>query len=155
MDRYEIIQELKGVIGDYLGKCGLDLVDLTYRYEGRNLFLRVLLDKPEGGISLDDCAQLNNEISVILDEKNILKERYILEVSSPGLDRSLIEKKDFLRCIDREVKIFLKEPMGGKTEIDGLLIKVEEDTVGVDTASGIMYIPLAKINKAKQIIKIN
>lgn len=80
----------------------LDLVDIIYRYEGRGLVLRVLVDKPEGGITLDECAGLNNEISRILDEKDMLQQRYILEVSSPGLDRPLNSKNDFLRCINKE-----------------------------------------------------
>lgn len=152
MDRETLINELSGIIGDYLKGKGLDLVDLIYRYEGRDLFLRILLDKPQGGVSLDDCAQLNNEISKILDEKDILQERYILEVSSPGLDRPLKQKSDFLRCINRKIKIFLNESINGKMEIEGVITKVEDDTVYIEVKREVIAIPLSKINKAKQII---
>lgn len=153
MDRETLINELTNIISDYLKSQKLDLVDLIYRYEGRDLFLRLLVDSPEGGISLDECAQLNNEVSNILDQKEILEERYILEVSSPGIDRPLKTKSDFLRCIDRNVKFFLNEPMSGKIELDGIVIKVEDDAVYIDINGNIMKIPLIKINKAKQIVE--
>lgn len=152
MDRRALIEELKVIIQDYLKDKNLDLVDIIYRYEGRDLVFRVLVDKPEGGITLGECAYLNIEISRILDEKDILQARYILEVSSPGLDRPLETKQDFLRCINKPVKLFLNEPINGKLEWDGVISEVENDSVYIDTSSQILEIPLSKINKAKQVI---
>jgi ribosome maturation factor RimP len=152
MDRQAIIEELKVIIEDYLKSQSLDLVDFIYRYEGRNLVLCILIDKPEGGISLGECAFHNQNISRILDEKNILQIRYILEVSSPGLDRPLKTKSDFLRCINKRVKCFLSEATKDKIELDGMIIKVEDDSVYIDIDGDTIEIPLAKINKAKQII---
>lgn len=152
MDRQTIINELKNIIGDYLKTQGLDLVDFIYRYAGREFILRIVADKPEGGISLDECAYLNNEISKILDQKNILQERYILEVSSPGLDRPLMVKNDFLRCINKKARFFLSECIECKKELEGVILKVEDDTVFIDIEGRTVGIPLAKIIKAKQII---
>ncbi len=153
MDRQEIISELTNTIQDFLINQGLDLVDLMYRYEGRNFILRILVDRPQGGITLDECAYLNNEISRILDEKNILQERYILEVFSPGMDRPLKTKSDFLRCIDTRVRFFFKEPIiDGKTELEGLIIEVREDSVCADIEEKRIEIPLSKITKAKQVL---
>jgi ribosome maturation factor RimP len=152
MNRQQISAELKNIIGDYLKNQGLDLVDLIYRYEGRDLILRVLVDKPEGGITLDECARLNSQISEILDEKDILQARYILEISSPGLDRTLKTKNDFLRCMNRRVRFFLNETVNAKLEWEGTISKVDEDKIFINTDVGVMGIPLAKINKAKQVI---
>jgi len=152
MDRQTVITELTGIIGDYLKSQGLNLVDFIYRYQGRSLFLRILVDKPESGISLDECAELNTRVSRILDEKDILRQRYILEVSSPGLDRSLKTKNDFSRCINRKAKFFLLESIKGKIELDGIINKVEGDSVYIDIDGEIIEIPLVKINKAKQIL---
>lgn len=152
MDRQEIISELTNIIGDYLKDRGLDLIDLIYRYEGRGLFVRILVDKPEGGISLEECAQLNNEISNLLDQKDIPEQRYILEVSSPGIDRPLKTKHDFLRCMNREVRFFLNEPINGRIELEGIILKVEDDAVYIDLDKQSIRIPLSQINKAKQIV---
>ena len=154
MDRQETLQELKSLLGDYLKAQELDLVDLIYRYEGRNLFLRILVDKPRGGINLEECARLNNEINRILDEKEILKTRYILEVFSPGLDRPLLTRSDFLRCINRNIRLFLLEAINGKVELEGVITKVEDESVYIDIEGRSVAVPLTKIKKAKQIIKI-
>lgn len=154
MDRRAIIGELKNIIGDYLKIQGLDLIDLIYRYEGRDLILRILVDKPQSGITLEECAQLNKQISNILDEKDILQTRYVLEVSSSGLDRWLKTKSDFSRCINRKVRFFLNEAISGKMEWEGIINKVENDAVCVDTDDKIIEIPLLKIIKAKQVTDI-
>lgn len=152
MSREERIIELENFFKDYLRTQGLDFVELIYRYEGRNLVLRLLVDKPEGGIILDECAELNNQISRILDEKNLIQDRYILEVFSPGLDRPLKTKNDFSRCINRRVKFFLSEAINGKIEIDGVIKEPQEQGVSIETGGGEVQIPFSKINKAKQIL---
>jgi ribosome maturation factor RimP len=150
--RREEIIELENFFKEYLRSERLDLVEFIYRYEGRNLILRLLIDKPEGGIILDECAELNNKIGRILDEKNLIQDNYILEVSSPGLDRPLKTRNDFSRCINRQVKFFLSETINGKIEIDGIIKEVQEEAVSVDSQNGIILIAFSKINKAKQII---
>jgi len=152
MARQELINELRVIIGDFLKNQNLDLADLIYRYEGRDLVLRVLVDKPEGGITLDECAYLNNEISRVLDEKDMLQQRYILEVSSPGLDRPLNSKNDFLRCINKRVRVFLNEPINAKLELDGIITEIKDDSVYIDIIGETIEVPLSKITKAKQII---
>lgn len=152
MDRQAIISELESIIGDYLKMQGLDLVELIYRYTGNALFLRILVDKPEGGISLDECAHLNNQINKILEERDILQENYILEVFSPGVDRPLVTKADFLRCINRSVKFFLTESVNGRKEWEGTIYKVDDDSVYIDIDGECIGIPLAKIAKARQVI---
>jgi ribosome maturation factor RimP len=155
MDRQQTIAELKNIIGDLLRIQGLDLIDLIYRYEAGALVLRILVDRPTGGITLNECAQVNNQISQILDEKDILQTRYILEVSSPGLDRELKSKNDFLRCINRRVRFFLNGTINGKWELEGVVNKVEEEAVSIDADAGTVTIPLSKINKAKQVIQLS
>jgi len=150
MDRYEISAELEKVIGGYLKGQGLELVELIYHYEGRNLVLRILVDRPDGGINLGECALLNQEIGRILDEKNTLDRSYLLEVSSPGIDRPLKRKEDFLRCINKRARFFLSEPLDGKLEWAGEIERVEEEKVLIDTGKAELEIPLSKINKAKQ-----
>jgi ribosome maturation factor RimP len=152
MDRYEITRQLEAVIAEYLSGCGLELVELIYRRELSDQVLRVLADKPEGGISIGECAQLNRKLGAVLDEKSLLQEGYVLEVSSPGLDRPLSTKKDFLRCKAKLVKFFLREPVEGKVEWDGEIISVDDNAVHINIKDRPLSIPLASVNKAKQII---
>ena len=152
MDRQAQVEKLKSLIGDFLKSRNIDLVDLVYRYEGRNLVLRILVERPEGGINLDECAVLNQDISNILDGEGSLEARYILEVSSPGLDRPLTTRSDFLRCTNRKAKFFLNEKVNGKLEWDGIISRVEGDSVYIDAEGMVLEIPLARIVKAKQLI---
>jgi len=152
MDKQELILELRLLLDNYLKEQGLDLVDLIYRYEGRSLVVRILTDKSEGGISVGECAKLNRDICLILDEKDILKEGYILEVSSPGLDRPLVRKEDFLRCRNKEVRFFLNEPINEKMELQGKISKVEDDAVYIAMQEEIFKVPLIRVIRAKQIV---
>ncbi len=153
MYREEVIARLQESVGGYLRDHGLELVELIYRQEGGgDFFLRFLVDRPEGGISLGECANLNKEISSILDAEDMLQIRDILEVSSPGLDRSLKTKNDFLRCLNKSVRFFLNTLVCGKLEHAGIIREAKDESGSVETKEGIMEIPLATVNKAKQII---
>ncbi len=147
-----LTNELRLLLKDYLGSLNFVFVDIICRYEGSDLVVRVLADRPEGGINLDECAGLNRDIGRLFDEKDIIRERYILEVSSPGLDRSLKTKDDFSRLLNKKAKFFLNEAINGKLEWDGLINKVGQESVFIITESGILEVPFLRINRAKLII---
>ena len=151
MDRDTLIKQLNELIEEFLKSQGLELVEVIYRQEGRTHVLRIFADRPEGGITLEECSLLNREIGRMLEEKNILQEEYLLEVSSPGIDRPLRTQKDFARCINRRARFFLSEPVNGKIEWEGLIVQVGAEAVSLDlSGTGRVEIPLSKINKAKQ-----
>jgi len=83
---------------------GLELVEVEYHREGRQMILRLYLDKP-GGINLDDCAAVSRELSPLLDVEEVITGNYSLEVSSPGLNRPLKNEADFIRFAGRLVKV--------------------------------------------------
>lgn len=131
---------------------GFELVEVNYRQEGANIFLSVLADRLDGRINLDECAQLSRDLSQALDEKDIFASRYILEVSSPGLDRLLKTEKDFLRSLNKEAVFFLNVLVGGKCQWQGTISKVNPTTVYLQAASQVVEIPLITINKAQLVI---
>ena len=103
----------------------------------------MFLDK-EGGIDLDDCQMVSEQLSQVLDEKDPIKENYLLEVSSPGLDRVLKKDKDFVRYHGRDVDIQLFKPIDGKKQYTGALqgfseeaitIQVQEETISIERAA--------------------
>jgi ribosome maturation factor RimP len=151
MENKELVPGLEGLLKEFLGAQGLDLVEMECFHSGRNLVVRLSVDKPEGGITVGECSKVNRRIGDLLEEKDIIRESYIVEVNSPGLDRPLKTRADFRRCPGREVKFFLIEPINGKIEIDGVITGVTEDAVLVSTPAGDCLIPLSQINKAKQI----
>ena len=152
MARPEVIEDIKNTIDSYLEERQFYLVEMKYFYQADTLVLRILVDRPEGGISLGECAKLNREICIIFDEKDILKEGYILEVASPGLDRPLVRKEDFLRCRNKEVRFFLNEPINEKMELQGKISNVEDDAVYIAMQEEILKVPLIRIIRAKQIV---
>lgn len=152
MDRQAVQEELRIIISEYLENRGLDLVDLIYRYEGGDLVLRVLVDLPQGGINLDECAGLNKEIGGLLDEENIIEGSYILEVSSPGLDRPLRTKSDFLRCLNKKARFFLSRAVNDRIEWEGIIERATDDSVLIKSGESSVDIPFALINKAKQLL---
>ncbi|HTY45383.1 MAG TPA: ribosome maturation factor RimP [Patescibacteria group bacterium] len=150
MLRDEVLLQLSELLEALLAARGLELVELTHRYEGSNLYLRILVDHPEGGITMDECARLNYELGMVLDEKDLIQQRYTLEVSSPGTDRPLKLEKDFLRCLQRTARFFFSEPIEGKWETEGKILTVENGSVYVEVEDKAVAIPLSKINRAKQ-----
>lgn len=155
MDKENLIRELRQLIGDFLQAQGVDLVDLIYRFEGRGPVLRILADWPEGGITLGECSRLNQEIARLLDEKEIIAQSYLLEVSSPGIDRPLKNREDFTHSLQRQVRFFLNQPVNGKVEWAGLIKRVEDNAVFIEQEDVLLEIPLASINKARQEIGKN
>ncbi|MFA5436978.1 MAG: ribosome maturation factor RimP [Candidatus Omnitrophota bacterium] len=152
MGRDLLTNELDLFLRDYFRSAGFILVEAVLRYEGGGLVLRILADKPEGGINMDECAILNRDIGRFLDEKDIIRDRYMLEVASPGLDRALRTKDDFSRFLNKKARFFLNNPINGKIEWDGLIARVEEESVFVNINGENVEVPFIKINKAKLII---
>lgn len=92
-----IEERVESLLKEKIEAIGYELYDVEYSKEGKNYFLRIFIDKPEG-IDLNDCEKVNNEIDEILDEADYIKEQYFLEVSSPGIER-IIRKEKHLKNI--------------------------------------------------------
>lgn len=152
MDRKELTEKLCALAGDYLKGAGLELVELFYSRQARSAQLKILADRPTGGITIEECAKASREIGEILDSSGLMDGHYILEVSSPGLDRPLSSKEDFTRCMNRKVRFFLKESVEGVIEIEGNVQDVHDDAiyVRIEPQDKIVRIDYSKIAKAKQ-----
>ena len=145
-------EELQNVIIPLLKESGVDLVDFHVYQHGGKAFIRILADKPWGGITLQECAHLNRAIGAIIEQKDLMMESYVIEVSSPGVDRALRRKEDFLRTLNRKLQFFLSSPIENKIEYVGILKKVDEEQVLIDLDSRELIIPIDKINKARQMV---
>ena len=131
---------------------GVELVDVEWKI-GRQRFLRVYIDKPSG-ISHRDCELVSQQLGVILDVEDLVPgPQYILEVSSPGLDRKLRTPADYQRFTGRLARLVLNEPVEGASFLQGRLAGFAEDVVQVDLGGRIVSVPLAQIRKANLVVE--
>lgn len=121
----KIETQVENFMTEILEDTDYELVDVEYVKEGRDWFLRVFADKA-GGIDLDDCQKLSEKLSAKLDAADIIGGAYILEVSSPGIDRILKKDKDFVREAGKVVDVTLYAPLDGKKFFVGELVGRDE-----------------------------
>ena len=128
--RKQVRRRVEEIADSLLKDEGLELVDLEYRREGRRWVLRLFIDK-EGGVTIEDCAAVSRDLGDILDAKDAVPEAYVLEVSSPGLNRRVRKKEDFSRFTGRKVEVRLTVPQDGRRKIVGNILGVEGEAVVV------------------------
>jgi len=128
---------------------GFDLVELKLSRYRQNNAVRIFVDS-DNGVKLDDCARLSKAIDVILEDNNMFKSGYTIEVSSPGLDRPLKTSKEFKRRIGAQVQILFNQD--GQSPIKGELTGVDDLSVALLTKEGEQKIDLAGIKMGKIIL---
>ena len=115
---------------------GFDLVEVKIGRHNKEVLIQVFADTIQGGIDLEQCAFLNRSIVEMIDKEGFLSEDgYSLEVSSPGLDRPLINYKDFLRNINNEISLWLKEKVENKKEYRGIIKQVTKGGIILSTTT--------------------
>ena len=147
MESQEVIERVHRLVGPVLLSEGFELVEVEYRREARAWVLRLYVDK-ERGITLDDCAQISREIGRNLDVEDFIMTPYVLEVSSPGLTRSLKTEKDFMKYRDHLVKVTTNQPIDNRRQIMGRLRGVEQGQVQIEVDGRVFLVPLSFIAKA-------
>ena len=115
------------IVQELLVGSDLELVDVEYVKE-RDLYLRIFVDKPQG-MGIEDCQHLSEALGKELDQRDVVPENYILEVSSPGLDRVLRKERDFIREKGKTVDVTLYAPLDGEKLITGTLAACDESTL--------------------------
>ena len=143
----EIANRVRTIIHPIVSNEGMEVVDVEYRRESGGWVLRVILDK-EGGVTLDDCTRVSQELGRSMDVEDIIQTPYTLEVSSPGLTRPLKTEKDFMKYLHRLVKVKTFDPIQNRRQFKGKLLGVSENGVEIEVDGGIFHIPLSNVAKA-------
>jgi ribosome maturation factor RimP len=130
---------------------GLELVDVAFRRESGRRVLRVVVDR-EGGVDVDTIAELAEKVSRRLDVEGFAKGPYALEVSSPGIERSLKRPLDFGRRVGDTVKVKTTAPVDGRTSITGELVSVDDDGIVVAGGGGRLRVSYVDIASARTVI---
>ncbi len=120
-----IVNSVKTLIAPIIESRQLELVDVEFKREGPNSYLRIFIDRTEG-VTIDDCQSISHECELVLDVENIIQAQYILEVSSPGLDRLLKKREDYQRFQGRLVKLKTYRPLDGQKKFLGYLQGITE-----------------------------
>jgi len=143
----EIVERVREIADPLLMNEGMESVEVQYRRETRGWVLRLTIDK-EGGVTLDDCSRVSQQVGRELDVEDFISAPYVLEVSSPGLTRPLRSEKDFIKHCNRLIKLRTVDPINSRQQFKGKLLGVSNNQIELEMEEGIVQIPLAKIAKA-------
>ena len=152
MGKTSIYQSVADLIEPTLEGNGIELVDVEYKKTGKTWVLRVFIDKNQG-VTVYDCQELSREIEDLIEIHELIDDHYVLEVSSPGLDRPLKKDTDFLRNKGKRIQIKTYSPINNKKENAGTVIDFVNGTLFLEDKKNILKISLTEIAQAKLIIK--
>lgn len=160
------LNKIRDIVGRVAATHGVEVVEVELRGGGKARTLKITIDKPEG-VTHEDCANVSREVSTILDvEDAVPGSSYILEVSSPGLDRKLVRSQDYVRFAGSRIKVMTREPIGGNRHFEGRLQSFQDDRLVLEVTSGkkpkpghsqpgkIVEIELANVEKANVVPEI-
>lgn len=158
------LDQVRQIVERVAASSGLEVVEVELRGAGKARMLRIFIDKagseqnPLGGVTHEDCANLSREVSTILDVEDAISDSYVLEVSSPGLDRKLSRPEDFKRFVGSRVKLATRMPVGGTRHFEGRLQSFEDGRLTLEVGPAkkkpgapppqILEIELANVDKA-------
>lgn len=124
--------------------AGVEIYDVEFVKEGSDYYLRAYIDKPEG-VDINDCEKVSRALSEALDEKDFIADAYILEVSSPGLGRTLKKDKHLEKSLLEEVEVKTYKPIDKCKEFTGVLKAYDENSIVIETETGEMVFARADI----------
>jgi ribosome maturation factor RimP len=145
-----IVQGVSDLVEGILEEMGFELVDVEYIHNLGRWILRLVIDK-EGGVTIDDCAKVSNELGDLIDVKNFIDHSYALEISSPGLDRPLKKEKDVLKAMNKKIKLKMLTPVEGRRNYSGYLRDFENGMLHVEIETGLVALPWSEVDKANLI----
>ncbi len=130
-----IDRRLAEIVTPAIEDLGFELVRIRLM-SGKTRTLQIMADRPEGGIEVEDCAKISTAVSAILDVEDPIEDNYILEVSSPGIDRPLTRLKDFDMWADYEARVETSELIDGRRRFKGILRGTEGDEILIEIEDG-------------------
>ncbi|MEP0964826.1 MAG: ribosome maturation factor RimP [Roseobacter sp.] len=146
-----IDRRMAEIIVPVIEDMGYELVRVRLM-SGKSTILQIMADKPEGGIEVDDCGEISQAVSAVLDVEDPILDEYTLEVSSPGIDRPLTRLKDFEMFEGYEAKIETADMIDGRRRFKGALAGVEDDEVLINVDEGTIGLKFDWLSDAKLVL---
>jgi ribosome maturation factor RimP len=144
----EVIERVWRELEPEVNAQGYDLVEVEFGHEAAGRVLRLYIDKPGGGITLDDCQTVSHVVGATLDRLDFLQDRYVLEVSSPGIDRPIRKGSDFERFEGEKVKLVAQTPVSGRKRFHGILKGFEDGLIKLDCDGALYEVHIENVKKA-------
>lgn len=154
MRREQAVQQVTELLRPIAARMGLETVDVEVSGEAHHTVLRVLMDRPEGGITVAECAKVSEALSRQLDLYDLFPHRYTLEVSSPGLDRPLRSDEDFRRFAGRRAEITTYAPQEGQRRFRGIVLGVIGDAVVLQLDQRQVQVSKDQIAQARLVVEM-
>lgn len=152
MNKKSIEESVQKMVEEVIKDTDIELIDIEYVKEGPFKYLKVYVDKPEG-ITVDDTADISRALNKKLDEKDLIKEQYFLEVSSPGIERPFKTEADYQKNIGQKVEAKFFKPIDGKKSINGILLEKNEDNIVIETSGETVTINIKDISKINKVLE--
>jgi len=144
----DLMEQIRQLLDPIIESLGLSLWDMEFQKHGPQWLLRIYIDRENTGVTLDDCEAVSRDLGTALDVEDIIPHAYNLEVSSPGLDRTLSKPEHFSRFTGSAVKIKTYQQINGQKVFQGRLIGLEGHMVKIEMATGtVIEIPISAIAK--------
>lgn len=154
MNRKEVVAQVEQLLRPIVSRWRLDMVDIQVVGDAQHTILRVLVDRPDGGIAVEECARVNEALGRQLDLYELFAHAYTLEVSSPGLDRPLRTDGDFRRFAGRRAEITALAPIDGQRRFRGMLLGVVGEAVVMQIDGRQVQVPKAQIAQARLVVEL-
>ena len=147
-------EQLYAIVAPIVAGLGYELVGVETQSQGASSLLRVYIDV-QGGIGIEDCERVSKQLSAVLDVEDPIGEHYVLEVSSPGVDRPLFTLEHFRRFIGERARLRLRSVLQGRRRLTGEIVEVDGNAVIVQESGQVPFtVPLESIERANLIADV-
>ena len=148
MAKVAVLPKIEEIAERVVSPLGIEVVEIELKGGGKNQFLRVSIDKPEG-VTHQDCETVSRQLGEQLDADDLITAQYTLEVSSPGVERKLFKIKDFERFQGHKAKVVLREPLENVKTLEGKISGVEDGRIAIELSGGhCVRFPFTQVERA-------
>ncbi len=154
MEKKNVAGTVRDLIAPIADELGYDIWDVEFVKEGADMILRITIDKDEG-IDIEDCEKMSRAIDPVIDEADPIETSYRMEVSSPGVERTLTRPEHFVKCVGEKVEVRLYAPLNGQKQIVGTLTSADEKSITVTVGDEEVVLEKSAVAKAATVFDWN
>jgi ribosome maturation factor RimP len=147
-----LVEKIEDAIAPSVTSMGFELVQVKFMDGKKSQTLQIMAERPDGSMTLDDCAMISRQVSAVLDVEDVIPTAYRLEVSSPGIDRPLVKLTDYPKYIGHTVKIETVLPIDGRKRFTGSIKAAQAENIIITVDGKDVTLPFADIQTAKLVL---